>query len=243
MAAPSTASSGTSSASSTAPRRQAKVTIREEDGNMSDSSDEHMYEMIDDEIRRTHISAALQQLAPSPPHFSPPHQHAFHPASYNSVTFSSQTYPTFSLPRQRGPLSATPELMNESYDQYALPTSPPFAPSVPLAQSVPTQSHFLSPSPGLSTSYVHMVPPASVAPDTAATRVSPEVKLANRNFLREMSVAMVSMGKLLWAVLCSLPYVTFQFPSLSSTSVLSSHISSPFLILPGTVHNVIYLQA
>ena len=220
-AATSSASSGTSSASSTAPRRQAKVTIREEDGNLSDSSDEHMYEMIDDEIRRMYPSPALQQLAPSSPHFSPPHQHAFHPASYDPVAFSlAHNHPAFSLPRQSGPFSATAHLLNESYDQYALPTSLPFAQSVPL-----TPSPFLSPSPALSTSYVHMVPTASVAADTAATRVPPEVKMANQNFLRNMPVAMVSvlLCKLLWAALY-LCHTHFPPPT-----VVPLHFSPPFI--------------
>lgn len=161
--------------------------VVEDDGNMSDSSDEHMYEMIDDEIREKMFSpslmpqlsrqAPLHALYPSPDipnpnlaHFSPPH----HPAHYST---NGQSY---------GIPQSPPTIYNQSplHAQTHTPPSPKFNPlGVPSAQ--------LS-----SASYVHMVPAEALQvvqkPSDAATAIAPETLVANQSFLKSMSVDEVS---------------------------------------------------
>lgn len=162
-------STGKGSASKNQPLMQ----LKEEDYN-SDSSDDHVYEMIDDEARE--MFKASGSAAGSPLHSSP------------VSLLSPKHRQTFSPPPQ--------QWLHEQYQPQ------------PTATQLPSQVPF-APYPGLSaqpplSSYVHMFPggqptpgavPLMPGPDTAAvdyTSVPPDIIAANKQFVRNMTLATVS---------------------------------------------------
>ena len=171
------------------------ATIMEDEGNASDSSDEHMYEPIDEEVwGRKPPSAAIQQLSPhNIPHFSPTHPHTMYPgpSPHNPVPFSpSQVSPLHT----QGPFSVSGHVVEEQYD---IPTTSPSLPTLSPLQtqtlvSPPTMFHV--PIAPQGNSYVHMIPTASMeeSPATSGTPVAPSTVAANKAFLKAMSVADVS---------------------------------------------------
>jgi hypothetical protein len=139
--------------------------ILEEDEGDSDSSAEHYYEDLDKALNSLSLSPAAQQLAPAAPsHFSPS------PISL----FPSQHLPP---PEMQHKKLYLPENAGSQSSYYS--------------SSVPTSATQLQlPHQIQSTSYVHMVPPSSV-PGKSSTHVPRETKMANRDFLQNMSTEQV----------------------------------------------------
>ena len=113
-----TATPTPSKRTSAATRKPAKVLVDIVEDNESDSSDEHTYEMLDEDDFRNYRSPAVQQLAPT----SPPH-HSLSPDN------------PFSPLQQRTP---TPMADLAHTNQYAVPSDP---------STIPDQSPHSAPSP------------------------------------------------------------------------------------------------
>ena len=182
------------------------ATIMEDEGNASDSSDEHMYEPIDDDVWGRKLSSpAIQQLSPQNiPHFPPTHPQTKYPSPHNPIPFSpSQVSPLHA----QGHFSLSGHMVEEQYD---IPTtSPSFTLSPPQTQTMvspPTMFQPLQVPPAFQGNpYVHMIPTASVE-ESPSTPVAPSTVAANKTFLKAMSVADVSgfICKLVGSYVCLL---------------------------------------
>ena len=184
--------------------------VLQEDGNQSDSSDDHVYEMIDDEIRRnmtaSGMSPALQQLAPtSPPHYpaslSPPHYPTSLAPAHYQAPISPLHYPITSLPPSHyEPSQLLPgQWLHERYNTQG-PPAPQLLPQQ-QAQALPQALYEPPPTAVPSQlqssrtySYVKMVPgPMGRPQDSSTTPVPPNTVLANRAFLKDITVSKVSL--------------------------------------------------
>ena len=192
--------------------------VLQEDGNQSDSSDDHVYEMIDDEIRGKMIasgmSPTLQQLAPtsppyypaslSPPHYptplSPPHYPTSLAPTHYPTPLSPSHYPTPLSPSHYEPTQLLPgQWLHERYNTQG-PPAPQLLPQQ-QAQTLPQALYEPPPTAVPSQlqssrtySYVKMVPgPVGRPQDSSTTLVPPNTVLANKAFLKDIAVSKVSL--------------------------------------------------
>ena len=140
MDMPTAASATTPSKTTAAATRNfkpAKVLVDIVEDNVSDSSDEHAYEMLDKDDFRNYHSPAVQQLAPTSPH------HSLSPHNPLSPLHQYTPNPTADLAHT---------------DEYAVPSGPSTIPDQSFSPPHSTPSPY---------SYAHMIPPASVPRDVS----------------------------------------------------------------------------